>query len=333
MLPPMTVFILLLILRCLIADFRAPPILPNVTFLLAWNAPTELCTGKLNEPLDMSLFSLIGSPRKSETGQSVTIFYTDRLGYYPYINHAQKSVHGGIPQLGSLQNHLDKAEQDILHYMPTDKLGLAVIDWEDWRPTWARNWKPKDNYKNKSIELVQQQNINLNITEATKIAQEEFETAGRNFMEETLKLGISVRPNHLWGYYLFPDCYNHDNQKPNYNGQCPDIEKKRNDGLKWMWKESTALYPSIYLKQDLRSSHQAALFVRNRVQEAIRMSEVRDAKNPLPIFVYVRLVFTDLTTEFHSEVDLVHTVGETIALGASGIIIWGTLNLARTPVS
>jgi hyaluronoglucosaminidase len=69
-----------------------------------------------------------------------------------------------------------------------------------------------------------------------------------------------------------------------------------------MWKESTALYPSIYLKQDLRSSHQAALFVRNRVQEAIRMSEVRDAKNPLPIFVYVRLVFTDLTTEFHSEV-------------------------------
>jgi hyaluronoglucosaminidase len=283
-------------------DLRAPPIIPNIPFLWAWNAPTEFCSGKFNEPLDMSLFFLTGSPRKTATGQGVTIFYTDRLGYYPHIDVSLTSVHGGIPQLGSLQDHLAKAQKDILHYMPIDNVGLAVIDWEDWRPTWERNWKPKDIYKNKSIELVQQRNVNLNVTEATKIAKEEFEKAGRSFMEDSLKLGKSLRPNHLWGFYLFPDCYNHNNRKPNYNGQCPDKELQRNDALNWIWEESTALYPSIYLKSDLRSSQQAALFVRNRVQEAIRVSKVADAKSPLPIFVYIRLVFTDLTMEFLSEV-------------------------------
>lgn len=297
-------FIFFLIPYCLTVDFRAPPIIPNVPFVWAWNAPTELCVGKFDEPLDMSLFSLIGSPRKESTGQKVTIFYADRLGYYPFIDTKNVQINGGIPQLGNLQKHLDKAETDILHYIPTDNVGLAVIDWEEWRPTWIRNWKPKDIYRNKSIELVQQQNPQINITDAIKRAKEEFEKAGKNFMLETLKLGKSLRPNHLWGYYLFPDCYNHNYASPNYKGSCPDIEKRRNDGINWLWKESTALYPSIYLKSNIHSSVKAALFVRNRVQEAIRVSQEPNPQNPLPIFVYARLVFTDVTSEFLSQVSM-----------------------------
>lgn len=297
-------FIFFLIPCCLTVDFRAPPIIPNVPFVWAWNAPTELCVGKFGEPLDMSLFSLIGSPRKESTGQKVTIFYADRLGYYPFIDTRDVQINGGIPQLGNLQKHLDKAKTDILHYIPTDNVGLAVIDWEEWRPSWVRNWRPKDIYRNKSIELVQQQNPQINITDATKRAQEEFEKAGKNFMLETLKLGKSLRPNHLWGYYLFPDCYNHNYASPNYKGSCPDIEKRRNDGINWLWKESTALYPSIYLKSNIHSSVKAALFVRNRVQEAIRVSQKPNPQNPLPIFVYARLVFTDVTSEFLSQVSM-----------------------------
>ncbi|XP_040147551.2 hyaluronidase PH-20 [Ictidomys tridecemlineatus] len=325
-----TVFISLLIPCCLTVDFSAPPLIPNMPFLWVWNAPTEACTGKFDEPLDMSLFSLIGSPKKGITGQGITIFYTDRLGYYPHIDKTDTSVHGGIPQLGSLQKHLDKARKDIFFYLPVDNMGLVVIDWEDWRPTWERNWSPKTIYRKKSIELVQQQNLRLNITEATKIAKKDFEMAGRRFMEETLKLGKSIRPNHFWGFYLFPDCYNHNYKKSHYTGACPDIEKKRNDDLHWLWKESTALFPSIYLNSNLQSSPLAALFSRNRVQEAIRVSKMINARNPLPVFVYTRLVFTDLTLQFLSQVDLVNTIGETIALGASGIVIWGTLSLARS---
>ncbi|XP_036036215.1 hyaluronidase-5-like [Onychomys torridus] len=324
------VLVLLLLPCCLTVDFRAPPLIPNVPFLWAWNAPTEACLTKFNEPLDLSLFSLVGSPKKTATGQPVTIFYTDRLGLYPHIDDSQTSIHGGIPQLGSLKNHLAKSRSDIEHYMPIDNVGLAIIDWEDWRPTWSRNWKPKDIYRNKSIELVHQQNKQLNLTEVTRRAKKEFEHAARNFMEETLKLGKSLRPNHLWGFYLFPDCYNNKFQDPNYNGHCPDIEKKRNDALSWIWKESTALYPSIYLKSDLKSSPQAALYVRNRVREAIRVSKTKDPHNPVPVFVYSRIVFIDLTSQYLNQDDLVNTIGETVALGASGMVMWGTLGLARS---
>ncbi|XP_069853398.1 hyaluronidase PH-20 [Dipodomys merriami] len=325
-----TLLVFLLIPCCLTQDFRAAPIIPDKPLIWAWNVPTQPCATKFKEPIDMSLFSLIGNPMKSATGQDVTLFYVDRLGYYPYIDHNNKEIYGGIPQLGSLQEHLTKAREDILHYIPTDKLGLAVIDWEEWRPTWDRNWKPKDIYRNKSIELVQQRNVDLTLKEATQIAKEEFEMMGKSFMLDTLKLGKSVRPQQLWGYYLFPDCYNHNYRRVDYNGHCPEIEKKRNDALGWLWEESTALYPSIYLHSDLGSSHKAAVFTRNRIQESIKVSRVRDVKHPLPFFVYIRLVYTDKTTIFLNEEDLMHTVGETVALGASGIIVWGTLAWAQT---
>ncbi|XP_023559196.1 hyaluronidase PH-20 [Octodon degus] len=324
-------FLFLLIPCCLSLDNRAPPLIPNVPLLWVWNAPTEFCTGVSNQPLDMSLFSIIGSPRKNVTGQSITLYYVDRLGYYPYIDHHTGAIeHGGLPQLMNLQNHLDKARQDILFYMPTDSVGLAIIDWEEWRPTWARNWKPKDIYRNKSIELVQQQNPQFNLSYATALAKAEFERTGRDFMLETLKLGKTLRPNSLWGYYLFPDCYNTHYTKPNYNGHCPDIEKQRNDGLIWLWRESTALFPSVYLTSRLKSSPNGALYVRSRVQESIRVSKLSNARNPLPIFVYIRLVFSDQTTIFLEQDDLVNTIGETVPLGVSGIIIWGSLSLARS---
>lgn len=297
-----TVLVFLLLPCCLTEDFRAPPLIPNVPFLWVWNAPTESCLTKFNEPLDLSLFSLVGSPRKTATGQPVTIFYTDRLGLYPHIDDSQKSLYGGVPQLGSLKEHLEKSKKDIQRYMPIDNVGLAIIDWEDWRPTWSRNWKPKDIYKNKSIELIQQEYKQLNLTEATMRARKEFEQAARNFMEQTLKLGKSLRPNHLWGFYLFPDCYNNKFQDPNYDGNCPDIEKKRNDELSWIWEQSTALYPSIYLRSILKSSPNAALYVRNRVQEALRVSRTKDPQNPVPVFVYARIVFADQIYQYLHQV-------------------------------
>ncbi|CAH6778351.1 hyaluronidase PH-20 [Phodopus roborovskii] len=322
--------IILLLIPCsLTVDYRAGPLIPNETLIWVWNVPTEPCIGNFSHSIDLSFFPLIGSPRKTSTGQPVTLFYVDRLGLYPHIDAKQVDHHGGIPQLGNLQDHLAKARTDIEHYIPVDKLGLAVIDWEEWRPTWLRNWRPKDNYRNKSIDLVQANNAGISMADATKKAKEEFEAAGRKFMEETLKLGKSVRPKHLWGYYLFPDCYNNKFQDPKYDGKCPAVEKQRNDALNWMWKESTGLYPSVYLKKDLRSNRQAALYVRYRVVESIRVSKVPSEKNPVPIFVYIRVVFTDNTSEYLQEVDLVNTIGEIVALGPAGIIIWDSITLAQ----
>ncbi|XP_036285820.1 hyaluronidase PH-20 [Pipistrellus kuhlii] len=324
------VFIFLLIPCCFTKDYRAPPFLSDGPFLWAWNAPTQPCPKKFNVSIDLSLFSLIGNPAKDAIDQPVILFYVDRLGLYPHIDKHGNKEHGGIPQLGDLQAHLTKCTQDIATYMPKDKPGLAIIDWEEWRPIWARNWKPKDIYRDESIKLVQQQNSTLTLPQATNVAKVNYETAGRNFMIETLKLGIRLRPKHFWGYYLFPDCYNHHYTKPNYNGTCFDLEKKRNNELNWLWTESTALYPSIYLNTILSSSPLAAPFVRNRVKEAIRVSVVPNATNPLPIYIYSRPVFTDYSSSYLNEEDLMHTLGETISLGVNGLIMWGSLNLSES---
>lgn len=296
------VFTFLLIPCCLTTDFRASPFLADIPFLWAWNAPTEPCSKRFNVSIDLSLFSLIGNPQKDAVGQPITLFYVDRLGLYPHIDKHGNNEHGGIPQSGSLSAHLAKARTDIDFYMPKDNAGLAIIDWEEWRPIWARNWKPKDIYRNRSIELVQRQNPRLSLTDASNLAKQQYETAGKNFMQETLKLAKSLRPKHLWGYYLFPDCYNHHYTKPQYNGSCFDLEKKRNDELNWLWNESTALFPSIYLNTFLKSNPRAVLFVRNRVQEAIRVSKVPNAQRPLPIFIYTRPVFTDVSSEYLTQV-------------------------------
>ncbi|XP_023440351.2 hyaluronidase PH-20-like [Dasypus novemcinctus] len=325
------VFTFLLIPCCLAVNFTTPPLVPNVPFLLAWNAPTELCDVRFQVPIDLSLFTLVGSPRREAKRHDIALFYADRLGNYPHINEVTGAIeHGGIPQAGDMKEHLHKASTDIAQAVPNSHVGLAVIDWENWRPTWARNWKPKDIYKNMSIDLVRKQNPQLDLTELTKLAKEQFEAAGKLYMKNTIKLGRSLRPNYLWGYYLFPDCYNHNYNKPGYTGICFDIEKKRNDELDWLWKESTALYPSIYLNRHLTSTPHAVVFARNRVQEAIRIAQATKASSALPVFVYTRPVLTDISSTYLTLEDLVSTFGETVALGASGTIVWGSLNLTQT---
>ncbi|XP_037374132.1 hyaluronidase PH-20-like [Talpa occidentalis] len=319
--------ILLLPVFCLTQNYTASPIFPNASFLWAWNAPTHNCRN-FNISIDLSLFSLSGNPGLYGPGQGVLIFFKEKLGCYPYV-HKGENVSGGIPQLANLQNHLEQARKNICDSVGPNDVGLAVIDWEEWRPLWDRNWGAKVIYRNQSIDLVLQRNKTLNSTGAVLVAKAEFEKAGRDFMLETLKLGKLLRPKYLWGYYLFPDCYNHNYTKDRaYNGSCPDKEKERNNLLDWLWKESTALFPSIYLNTGINGSN-TALFARNRVLEALRVSKVRNNTDPLPVFVYQRLVFTDNFTTFLSEEDLAHTIGESVALGASGMVIWGSSNLTR----
>lgn len=43
-----------------------------------------------------------------------------------------------FPSWESLKNHLEKAKKDIAYYMQMT-VGLAVIDWENWRPYLGRN--------------------------------------------------------------------------------------------------------------------------------------------------------------------------------------------------
>ncbi|CAK6974686.1 hyaluronidase-2-like [Scomber scombrus] len=309
------------------------PILPNVPFLLMWNAPSELCQIRFGVELDLSYFHLVSSTLKSATGQSISIFYTDRFGIFPYVDEDTGEMYDeGLPQLIDLQEHHALAADDIKYYIPTDQLGLAVLDFEEWRPQWVRNWGSKDIYRQFSIETVKVNNASLSDEEAEDRAKLVFERAAKKYFLRSLRLGKKLRPNRLWGYYLYPDCYNYDYNQDmgGYIGECPAIEKDRNDELLWLWKESTALYPSIYLDLALKNSKQARLFVRHRIREAMRVSTLPNSSYSIPVYAYIRPVYKDSIDNYLTWDDLISTIGEAAALGAAGIISWGDMNITDT---
>ncbi|CAH2275809.1 Hyaluronidase PH-20, partial, partial [Pelobates cultripes] len=310
-------FIMALVKLFLLTSVQQPiqalsPLQDQFSFVSIWNAPTELCAKKFNINVDLSLFEIIGSTLRSAKDQNITIFYSDRLGYYPSINPETGNVYnGGIPQMTNMHQHLKKAQEDIISSIPSvTQSGLAVIDWEDWRPTWIRNWAFKDIYRRHSTEFALQQDLELPERNVKSVAKRQFEQAAKNLMLSTLRLGKSLRPQYLWGFYLFPNCQNYDykTNRHSYSGHCPEIEKMRNDGLYWLWKESTALFPNMYLESTLKSSRKAALFVRNRIKEAKRVSRISNSSSTPPVYMYSRPVFTDNTQEYLSEVELANLI-------------------------
>uniref|UniRef100_A0A8C4RHV8 Hyaluronidase n=1 Tax=Erpetoichthys calabaricus TaxID=27687 RepID=A0A8C4RHV8_ERPCA len=289
------------------------PLLPHKPFIVIWNAPTESCRLRFNVDLDLSVFDIVANQNETLSGSNVTIFYHTHLGHYPYYSDGGDPVNGGLPQNESLNKHLIKAKSDIDRFIPLRNFkGLGVIDWENWRPQWVRNWGSKYIYRNKSKEIIKQRHPQWSDPEVEKEAKEEFEKAGQTFMNTTLLLAQKERPNGLWGFYLYPDCYNYDyKQHPHsYTGQCPYIEYIRNDYLLWLWKGST-------------SSPSALKFVHYRVKEAMRISSIARNDFMLPVFVYSR-PFYAYTFHILSEIDLVHTIGESAALGAAGVVLWGS---------
>ncbi|XP_052523757.1 hyaluronidase-1-like [Tympanuchus pallidicinctus] len=311
------------------------PLLLHKPFVVVWNAPTEQCRLRYKVDLDLSIFDIASNTNETLSGSNVTIFYHTHLGYYPYYSDNGNPVNGGVPQNESLIKHLNKAKSDIDYCIPMKKFhGLAVIDWENWRPQWDRNWGNKSIYRNKSLEMVRQRHPQWSEDKIRKVAKEEFENAGKSFMNNTILLAEHMRPNGLWGYYLYPDCYNYDYKErwETYTGKCPAIESSRNDLLLWLWKESTALYPSIYLDYILKSSPNALKFVHYRVKEAIRVASIARKDYVLPVFVYSR-PFYAYTFHVLTEIDLVNTIGESAALGAAGVVLWGSMQYASSKES
>ncbi|XP_040890880.1 hyaluronidase-2 [Toxotes jaculatrix] len=310
------------------------PLYSQKPLLLAWNAPTEDCAPRHAIRFQLDQFQIVASPNEAFVRQNLTIFYKNRLGLYPYFEQDETPVNGGLPQVASLTQHLEKMPMNIERYIrePGAK-GLAVIDWEEWRPLWIRNWENKDVYRRHSRELVRQKNPTWSQEQVTKVALQEFEMSARKFMLETLRQAKNLRPNQLWGFYLFPDCYNHDYKRTleNYTGRCPDVEVARNEQLKWLWTESTALFPSIYIGTVLRSSTSGRQFVRNRVKEGMRLASSGDGL-ARPVFVYTRPTYAN-SLELLTETDLVSTIGESVALGAAGIILWGDAAYASSKAS
>ncbi|XP_021020908.1 hyaluronidase-1-like [Mus caroli] len=309
-----------------------PPVIKDHPFNVFWAAPTLFCKDNFNVNMNLQVFNIIPNPFETQSGSTIAIFYPKELGYYPYFSEDGTSFYGGIPQKVNLSEHLRKSAGDIADAVTLWRSeGLAVIDWEGWRPQWDRNWGSRMIYKNHSLAFTRHHHPDWAETKVRTAAQKEFENAGRSFMNVTLTLALEMRPKRLWGFYLYPDCYNYDYRiNPEfYTGSCPDDEIFRNDQLMWLWEKSAALYPSIYLSKILKSNLNALKFVHFRVREALRVAKMARKDYALPVFIFSRPFYLQ-SIEALSEEDLVHTIGESAALGAAGIILWGGYEYSDT---
>lgn len=297
---------LLLSFAALVRTFRAkpptePPLHPGHPFAAVWSAPTAVCRRHEVE-LDLAAFAAVTTPAL-EPDQFLVTFYEPHLGLYPRIRlPAGTSYHGGIPQNASLEEHLRAAQAHIRRALTSDAPGLVMVDWESWRPLWDRNWGSKNVYRERSVEHAHAAEPSLPPPELGQLARAQFEDAGRRFMEETLSLGARLRPRRLWGFYLFPDCYNYGWEEPGYSGRCSEKTQGQNDQLGWLWAQSSALFPSVYISSSQGGSASTRLYVRHRVQEALRVSELPRRPSTAPVYVYTRPVFRDRPDRFLSQV-------------------------------
>nr|XP_027789866.1 hyaluronidase-1 [Marmota flaviventris] len=311
----------LLLTLVYVAQGSRGPVVPNRPFITVWNANTQWCLETHGIDVDVSVFDVIANRGQTFRGPNMTIFYSTQLGTYPYYTTTGEPIFGGLPQNASLHAHLARTFQDIQDAMPeSDFSGLAVIDWEAWRPRWAFNWDTKDIYRQRSRALVRAQHPDWPETWVEAEAQAQFQEAARAWMAGTLQLGQALRPRGLWGFYGFPDCYNYDFLRSNYTGECPPGICAQNDQLGWLWNQSRALYPSIYLPAVLAGTGKAQMYVRHRVSEAFRV--IMAARDPsLPVLPYTQ-IFYDMTNRLLSLEELEHTLGESAAQGAAGVVLW-----------
>ncbi|XP_031563585.1 hyaluronidase-1-like [Actinia tenebrosa] len=291
-------------------------------FMALWNAPTGGCSKNFSIPIELGDFKILSNPQQTWNGKYVVVFYNAQLGYYPYFTNAEgtNNHNGGMPQLVDLNIHIRKSTKDIIKRIPDPHFnGLAVIDWEGWRPIWSRNWGSKKIYQTRSIEILRSQHPDWSMEQLVEQAQYQFENHAQRMMHETLKLGKFLRPKAKWGFYGFPDCYGHENT----NYMCSDEHKDFNDRLQWMFSDSTALFPSIYLPENSPTN---GAFVRGRLLETLRLREKYSKKgSSLPIFPYFRLIYekNPLNYDFLTNVDLYNTIGQAADFGAAGIVMWG----------
>nr|XP_060621752.1 hyaluronidase-3 [Anolis sagrei ordinatus]XP_060621753.1 hyaluronidase-3 [Anolis sagrei ordinatus] len=306
----------------------ARPIVQHEPFVVVWNLPTVRCQERFGITLPLGVYGIVENKDNVFRGQNMTIFYKNQFGLYPYISEEGELHNGGIPQNVPLEEHLEKSSKEIAELLNHGFQGLAVVDWEEWRPLWRQNWGSKKVYREASEQWVLGRFPNLSPQEQSYFAEIEFERAARMLMETTLNMGKELRPQGFWGFYRFPECFNDNWEKEeNYTGHCNPKEVQWNDRLMWLWKVSSALYPSIYLPPKLPPSYRQS-FIHHRLREALRVAQF-GPKQPLPVIAYSRVSYR-LSSRYLEEDDLMYTIGESAALGAAGVVLWGDLSYSQS---
>ncbi|KAJ8708503.1 hypothetical protein PYW07_010628 [Mythimna separata] len=295
-------------------------VLPTKDFKVYWNVPTKQCKSKkvfFNELYEK--YGIIQNTGDTFRGDKISILYDP--GDFPALltNSSSGEIkyrNGGVPQEGDLIKHLDTFQKVLEQSVPDKNFnGVGIIDFESWRPVLRQNFGTLTPYKDVSYEIEKKRHWWWKKQWIEEEAKRRFEGASREFMQATVSLAKKMRPRAVWGYYGFPYCFNKKEA-------CADKVPHENDGIGWLWQESTALYPSVYCTDDI-TANKLVSHIRGRVNEAARVG-----KRGAPILPYFWFRYRD--NGYFSEKDLDIAFSTLYKSNASGFIIWGSSNDVNT---
>ncbi|CAI2339977.1 unnamed protein product [Caenorhabditis sp. 36 PRJEB53466] len=292
---------------------------------VVWMVPSWVCTGA--NYIEVEKYGIKQNQDQQFTGGKVfAIFYEHSFGKIPYFKgqDVTKPMNGGLPQEGNLTDHLIEAEKNIIETIPDENFdGIAVIDIEEFRPMWELSWGGFEVYKRESIRLSRQQHPYWSPKQIAWEAEKAYEKASQKFFIETIRLGRRLRPKAKWGYYLFPKC--NGNVGQTYETDCNKQFQKYNDNLSWLWVESTALFPSIYLYTAQRTVPDY-----NFVNTGALITETKRIKrNYCPncqIHIFTKIEYDSYHNpeDFYSKQNLASTLDLSIKMNVNGVVIWST---------
>lgn len=134
---------------------------------------------------------------------------------------------GGVPQQGDLDDHLIVFRKHIDELMPdVNNDGLAIIDFESWRPVYRQNFGTLQPYRDLSMRIERQNHPFYPDRMLEADATRNFEEAARRFMETSIMYARKLRPLAKWGYYGLPYCFNGRN---NAVEDCPREVQREDD--------------------------------------------------------------------------------------------------------
>lgn len=145
------------------------------------------------------------------SGSGVSILYDP--GKFPALleNSSTRSIvqrNGGVPQQGNLNEHLDTFQQHINELIPDpNNDGLAIIDFESWRPVYRQNFGVLQPYRDLSERIERKRHPLMPEPRIEAEAMRNFEMSGRKFMETSIVTARKLRPRAKWGYYGLPYCF------------------------------------------------------------------------------------------------------------------------------
>lgn len=233
---------------------------------------------------------------------------------------------GGVPQEGNLSTHLHVFREIVDALLPSgDFAGVAVIDFESWRPIYRQNFGSLEPYKDLSLEIEKQRHPFWSKNLLEKEALKRFESSGRTFVEETIKTAKEMRPNATWGYYAYPYCFNM--APKNMRKRCPPEVMKENDRLMWLFESSDNLHPSFYLSENRLTAAEKIQMIEGRIEEAQRIQQ--QTPNKPQILPYFWFKYQD-TKNFVSKRDLFNSLLAMKGNKVDGFVLWGSSNDVNT---